>query len=203
MADDQPERAWAVFDQLADVPTDQREAVLRAACGEDLALRALVERLLAVDDGLAKTEHQAGFLQSPLLRTLSPLEPAAGPPPQPLGQLPDHIGRYRVLRLLGEGGMGAVYEAEQDSPHRGVALKVIRPGLLAPALLKRFAQEVEILGRLHHPGIAQIYEAGLAQDGQPFFAMEFIRGLPLDEYAKLRSLTLPARLEVVARVCDA
>jgi WD40 repeat protein len=108
-----------------------------------------------------------------------------------------------VLRLLGEGGMGAVCEAEQDSPRRGVALKVIRPGFLAPALLQRFAKEVEILGRLHHPGIAQIYEAGVAQDGQPFFAMEFIRGLPLGEYARLRSLTLRDRLELLARVCDA
>jgi predicted Ser/Thr protein kinase len=205
MADEQGERAWAVFDQLAEVPAEQREAVLQAACGDDRALRAEVERLLAVDDGLATPEHKAGFLQSPLLRTPGLTELAPGParPPQGEVALPHHIGRYRVLRLLGEGGMGAVYEAEQDSPHRRVALKVIRPGLLAPALLKRFAQEVEILGRLHHPGIAQIYEAGGAQDGQPFFAMEFIRGLPLDEHARLRALPLPARVEMLARVCDA
>ena len=87
--------------------------------------------------------------------------------------------------------MGAVYEAEQDSPHRPVALKVIRPGLASPALLKRFAQEVQILARLHHPGIAQVYEAGVAEDGQPFFAMEFIRGLPLDEYAGRHGLDPP------------
>jgi WD40 repeat protein/predicted Ser/Thr protein kinase len=205
MADDRRERAWAVFDQLADVAADQREAVLRAACGEDLALRAEVERLLAFDDRLAPAEGQAGFLQSPVLRTPCPTGPAPGPalPPQEKLPLPDHIGRYRVLRLLGEGGMGAVYEAEQDSPHRRVALKVIRPGLLAAALLKRFAQEVEILGRLHHPGIAQIYEAGVAQDGQPFFAMEFIRGLPLDEYARLQGLDVAARVGLTARVCDA
>ncbi len=202
MADDRRERAWEVFDQLADVPADQREAVLRAACGDDLALRAEVERLLALDDRLAPTEGGAGFLQSPLLR---PTRLAPGPalPGEGKPRLPEHIGRYRVLRPLGEGGMGAVYEAEQDNPRRPVALKVIRPGLLAPGLLKRFSQEVKILGRLHHPGVAQIYEAGVAEDGQPFFAMEFIRGRPLDEYARQQALPLRERLQLLARVCDA
>ena len=116
---------------------------------------------------------------------------------------PDFIGHYRVVCLLGEGGMGAVYEAEQDNPRRPVALKLIRPGLVSPSLLKRFAQEAQILGRLRHPGIAQIYEAGLAEDGQPFFALEFVRGLPLDEYAGRERLGTAARLELLARVCDA
>src|SRR5262249_4942866 len=92
---------------------------------------------------------------------------------------------------------------EQDNPRRVVALKVIRPGLLSPTLLKRFAQEAQILGRLHHPGIAQIYEAGVAEDGQPFFALELIRGLRLDEYARRHALEPAARLELLARVCDA
>src|SRR5262249_35360620 len=131
MTADRRERAWAVFDQLAEVPADQREAVLRAACGDDLALRAEVERLLALDDRLAPTEGQAGFLQSPLLRTPCPTEHAPGPALPAPGELrlPDHIGRYRVVRLLGQGGMGTVYEAEQDQPRRTVALKVMRPGL--------------------------------------------------------------------------
>src|SRR5262249_53402196 len=88
--------------------------------------------------------------------------------------------------------MGTVYEAEQDNPRRTVALKVIRPGLVGPALRRRFAQEAQILGRLHHPGVAQIYEAGLGEDGQPFFALEFIRGLPLDEYARRHGRSPPA-----------
>src|SRR5262249_32974415 len=120
-----------------------------------------------------------------------------------LPALPPSIGRYRLLRTLGEGGMGTVYEAEQENPRRPVALKVIRPGLLSPALLKRFAQEAQILGRLHHPGIARSYEAGMAAHGRPFFAMELSRGLPLDAYARARGLTTPARLELLARVADA
>ncbi len=210
MADGSRERAWAVFDRLAGVSAQEREAELRAACGDDQALRIEVDRLLALDDRLAAAEGQAGFLQSPLLRSTPPSHPgpdADGPPSgHPATLSPGHlvkVGRYCVLGLLGEGGMGAVYEAEQDSPHRRVALKVIRPGLLSPAFLKRFAQEVEILGRLHHPGIAQIHEAGLAEDGRPFFAMEFIRGLSLDEYARLHGLDVDARVGLLARVCDA
>ena len=113
------------------------------------------------------------------------------------------VARYRVVRVLGEGGMGTVYEAEQDNPRRTVALKVIRAGLTSPALLKRFAQEAQILGRLYHPGIAAVYEAGVAEDGQPFFAMEFVRGLPLDGYADRHGLDCAARLDLLARVCDA
>ena len=92
------------------------------------------------------------------------------PPPSSSGDaLVGHtlVDRYRLTRKIGEGGMGAVYEAEQDSPRRPVALKVVRPDLASPALLKRFTYEAQVLARLHHPGIAQVYEAGLADDGQP------------------------------------
>src|SRR5262249_55870072 len=151
----------------------------------------------------ALAEGPAGFLQSPLLRTPCPTGPAPGPalPPQGKLRLPDHIGRYRILRLLGLGGMGAVYEAEQDIPRRAVALKVMRPGFTTPAALRRFAKEAQILGRLHHAGIAQVYDAGVADDGQPFFAMEKVDGVPLDEYARSQNLDLRARLALVARVC--
>ncbi len=80
---------------------------------------------------------------------------------------------------------------------------MIRPGLVSPALLKRFAREAQILGRLHHPGIAQIHEAGVAEDGQPFFAMEFVRGLSLDEYARRHGLDSAGRLDLLTRVCEA
>src|ERR1035438_7751579 len=88
--------------------------------------------------------------------------------------LPSSIGRYRIIRLLGEGGMGTVYEAEQDQPRRLVALKVIKPGMATGEPLWRFEREAQALGRLQHPGIAQIYEASSADTGlgpQPFFAM--------------------------------
>jgi len=102
--------------------------------------------------------------------------------------------------------MGAVYEAEQDQPRRTVALKVIKPGMASPALLKRFEQEAQALGRLQHPGIAQIYEAGTADTGygpQPYFAMEFIRGEDLHSFVASRHLNTLERLELFAKVCDA
>jgi eukaryotic-like serine/threonine-protein kinase len=119
---------------------------------------------------------------------------------------PREIGRYRILKLLGEGGMGSVYRAEQQNPSRVVALKVIRPGIATSELLRRFEQEAQALGRLQHPGIAQIYEAGTADNGfgpQPYFAMELIEGRSLTEYAQERKLNVRGRLELMAKVCDA
>lgn len=120
--------------------------------------------------------------------------------------IPAQLGRYRVLRKIGAGGMGIVYEARQEHPSRRVALKVIRPAFASSSLLRRFDFEVQVLGQLEHPGIARIYEAGTAQDGSrthPFFAMEYVGGPPITEYVKSRNLTLSQRLELMARVCDA
>jgi serine/threonine protein kinase len=120
--------------------------------------------------------------------------------------IPAAIGRYRIIRVLGEGGMGAVYEAEQEQPRRVVALKVIRPGYTTAETLRRFQHESQALGRLQHPGIAQIYEASTADTGagpQPYFAMELIRGRPLQEYAEAHKLNTRERLALMAKVCDA
>ena len=116
------------------------------------------------------------------------------------------IGRYRILRLVGEGGMGVVYEAEQDPLRRTVALKIIKPGIASPELLRRFEQESQALGRLQHPGIARIYDAGTADTGfgpQPYFAMEFIHGKNVKDYAEERHLSTRQRLEIVAKIADA
>ncbi len=130
-----------------------------------------------------------------------------GPQPAPVARhLPASIGGYRIIRLLGEGGMGAVYEAEQDRPRRLVALKVIKSAWASPELLRRFEQEFQTLGRLHHPGIAQIYEAGTADTAfgnQPFFAMEIIHGKPLVTYAAAAKLNTRQRLALMIQICEA
>jgi len=123
-----------------------------------------------------------------------------------LGEPHPNIGAYSILGLLGQGGMGIVYRAEQQNPQRIVALKVIRAGVTTTQHLLRFEQEANLLGRLQHPGIAQIYEAGTANSGgggQPYFAMEFIQGLPLLQYANTHDLGTRSRLELMAKICDA
>lgn len=125
--------------------------------------------------------------------------------------VPEHpaletLGRYRLTRVLGEGGMGTVYEAEDEQLRRVVALKVVRGDRISAEISRRFALESEVLGRLQHPGIAQIYEAGTVESAtgpRSYFAMELVRGLPLTDYANRQRLSAEDRLDLFARVCDA
>lgn len=120
--------------------------------------------------------------------------------------LPERIGRYRVLRKIGEGGMGAVYQAEQDNPRRAVALKLLLAGIAAPRALRRFEFEAQILGRLQHPGIAQIHEAGMVETPagtRPYFAMEYVEGRTLLEHALFSRLDVRQRVELLIRICEA
>jgi tetratricopeptide (TPR) repeat protein/predicted Ser/Thr protein kinase len=207
-------KRWAVIDSLyhaalAKEP-GKRSSYLAAACADDPTLRSEIESLLAYADAELSSPAQPSKMVK-LLDELSETatlvrEGLVGTAARTSPALPAAIGRYRILRLLGEGGMGVVYEAEQEQPRRTVALKVIKPGLASPELLRRFEQESQALGRLQHPGIAQIYEAGTADSGygpQPYFAMEFIRGESLLEYAKAHELNTRQRLEVMAKVCEA
>ncbi|MGJ8636090.1 MAG: protein kinase domain-containing protein [Phycisphaerales bacterium] len=114
------------------------------------------------------------------------------------------VGKYTIDKVLGVGGMGAVYRATQDKPHRQVALKLIRAGVLSSKSIRRFDLEAEILGRLHHPNIAQIHEAGIDQDsGSPYFAMEYVAGEELGDYVKEKNLSTRKRLELFVKLCDA
>ncbi len=119
---------------------------------------------------------------------------------------PQQIGSYKIIRTIGEGGMGTVYEAEQENPKRTVALKVIRAGLASAGLLKRFELESQVLGRLQHPGIGQIYQAGTAdtESGKrPYFAMEYVRGVDLRQHVNQKNLNTRERLDLLAKICDA
>ena len=127
-------------------------------------------------------------------------------PPDAADGPPEAIGGYTIDRIIGEGGMGAVYLAHQKSPEREVALKVIRSDRVSARMLRRFELEAQLLGRLQHPGIAQIYEAGTFETSRgrsPFFAMELVRGEPLDRYCERHELGTRDRLRLFIRIADA
>ena len=164
--------------RVLETPEPERERVLEHVCAGDAELLLEVRSLLR--------HHHAGFLERP--------------------PSPDRVGPYRVLRELGRGGMGVVYEAEQEFPRRRVALKVIRQELLTEDADLRFGREAEILARLQHPGIAQLFAAGRADTPfgpQPFLAMELVEGRFLDDYAAEKGLDLDARLALGLSVVDA
>ena len=169
-----PER-WRHIKHLCELALEhepeERAAFLTQVCAADSRLRADVDGLLqhATANGDAFDSpiwDQMAIAPSPEFSATG----GAGAPQQ--------VGRYRIIGVLGEGGMGTVYEAEQDAPRRSVALKLDpRRRLASRDILRRFEQEAQVLGRLQHPGIAQVYEAGTADTGfgsQPYFAMEFI-----------------------------
>ena len=183
-----------IFEAIADRPTAERPALLAEACGGDEKLRVRVLRLLAAD------EQTADFLETPAVCALERTDP--GPT-----CVPEKIGRYTIQRVIASGGMGTVYEAEQEHPRRTVAVKVMRTGLASRSALRRFEYESQLLARLRHAGIAQVFEAGTHDDGTgpvPYFVMEFVPDArPITEFAQANDLTTRERLELFARVCDA
>ena len=182
MTPERRQQVQAICDAVIDCAPEERSARLEALCAGDDQLKRDVAAMTA--DATRLGARSEGSVP---------------------GWMPETIGSYRILRLVGEGGMGVVYEAQQSQPQRTVALKVIKPGLASPEILRRFRLESQALGRLQHPGIAQIYEAGTADSGfgpQSYFAMEFICGETLREHAESRHLNARARLDIVARICD-
>ncbi len=204
------QRVEELFDRVVAAPPDRRAALLDEACGDDAELRAEVQSLLEHD-----ARAGADFLASPII-SVRPDEDLTPAWAQDL--IGRTVGRYTIVRPLGHGGMGSVFEARQEQPARTVALKVLRPGFSAPSALARFRLEPEVLGRLQHPNIAQVFEAGVhtpsPSQGEgwgegpaepiPYFAMEYIADAqPLREYADARELSTRERLELFAKVCDA
>ena len=112
------------------------------------------------------------------------------------------IGRYRLLKMLGEGGMGIVYLAEQEEPiKRQVALKVIKPGMDSARVIARFEAERQALALLDHPNIAHVYDAGTTEAGRPYFVMEYVKGLSITEHSDRHKLSIEDRLNLFRQVC--
>lgn len=179
----------------AEVP-EELDQIVRKALAKDREQRYQTAKDLFID--LQKLKQPS-----------EPSEAAEPSVPSPGASLT--IGNYRIIRKLGEGGMGVVYEAEQQHPRRPVALKVIRGGHFVDEYqVKLFQREAQALARLKHPGIAAIYEAGCTDAGQHFFAMELVHGEPLTDYVKGRRhdgtqapMETKERLELFLEICDA
>jgi serine/threonine protein kinase/tetratricopeptide (TPR) repeat protein len=216
------DRLASIFAGASELPPDQRASYLDAACQGDPALRAEVQSLLAAHD-------QAGrFLTDPTLAPES-IPPESIPPgsiPSPaslptslfpitptspttttatLGEGPGtRIGPYKLLQLIGEGGFGSVFMAEQDRPvRRKVALKIIKLGMDTRAVIARFEAERQALAMMDHANIARVLDAGATDTGRPFFVMELVKGDPIVEYCDKNSLSIQDRLELFAQVCHA
>ena len=180
----------ALADRLADVLYRAVDAAARAA-----ALRQLVD---------AHPEHAAALRAAAAAAAArgasAPDGAAVDAPPTPVGEA---IGPFCVLGLLGRGGYGEVFLAEQSTPvRRRVALKVLKRGMDSGAILRRFAREQQVLARMNHDGIARFLDAGMSPGGQPYFAMELVEGRPIVAHCAEHGLGLRARLDLFVGVCS-
>ena len=196
------ERLQLVFQKVHAIEdADERTAFVERECADDPSLRDEALELLRIgreepllgdlrDTEIHKRRHHVEAL----------LDAGEG------GPVIRRIGAYEIKDEIGRGGMGLVYEAEQASPRRRVAIKIVSPAAVTASLMRRFEYESEILGRLQHPGVAQIYEAGTCDLGsgpQPYFAMEYVEGETIVSYCDSHRLGTRERLELIARVCEA
>ncbi len=186
MGDEQDKLMDLFNEALARSTPEERDAYLTEACGGDVALRRQVEALL-------RSHTEAGDF----------LKPPSDDPPE--GEQPGTvIGRYKLLQLIGEGGFGRVYMAEQVEPvRRKVALKIIKLGMDTREVVARFEAERQALALMDHPNIAQVHDGGATPSGRPYFVMELVRGIPITDYCDQKNLPAEERLELFVRVCQA
>jgi serine/threonine protein kinase/tetratricopeptide (TPR) repeat protein len=184
----------AIFESVVELPPDERHRILDESRLADPALAAEVELLLTAHG------RRSDFMEKPIASLHFP--PAADAAPDPAGS---RLGSYEIIREIGRGGMGTVYEAARidGSFRKRVAIKVIRATLLTESLQERFRRERQILAGLDHPNIAHILDGGTTDTGLPFFVMEYVAGVRIDVYCRVHRLDVGARLDLFSHVCDA
>jgi serine/threonine-protein kinase len=187
------ERVQAIFHAVVEIEAGHQEKVLVESCGGDQELEAEVREILEEDRGAG------GLLDHDLAELASQL---TGRDTDDISQLDKQTGPYRILRLLGEGGMGVVYLAERSDLGGHVAIKFLRDASLSPARRRRFAVEQKTLAKLNHPGIARLYDADTLKDGTPWFVMEYVDGVPLTPYWSEHPGTVAECLQLFRRVCE-
>jgi serine/threonine protein kinase len=179
-----------LFEEASRLKPEQRQAYLTEARAADPELRETVDALLRGDDENGDTV--AEVVRAAASETVSASTAA----------LPDQIGDYRILRKIGEGGMGEVYLAEQEKPRRQVALKVIRRGMDTQQIIARFESERQALALMNHPNIARVFDAGETPRGRPYFLMEYVRGVTITDYCDQHRLSTVDRLKLFIDVCQ-
>jgi eukaryotic-like serine/threonine-protein kinase len=193
-----PQRHQQITDLLAltlEQPLEQRLLFLEEQCGDDAELRREIESLLA------SLDQSPSFIETPAVAGLVDLEPGLVETELSEGW---RIGHYRIVRAIGQGGMGAVYLAERADEYREkVALKIVKRGMNSDFVLRRFRAERQILASLNHPNIARLLDGGTTDDGLPYFVMEYIEGEPIDAYCDRRKLKVIERLKLFRIVCAA
>lgn len=195
----------ALFPRVRNLPPSERKQFLGQACRGAPGLQCALEEMLAEDRALEDAD-EAGGLRPELERLWQDAETTTDQGDESPAPLPERIGPFRIIRKIGEGGMGTVFEAEQDHPLRTVALKLLRSVVADSEMMRRFRREIDLLGALEHPGIARIYEAGTVTIGgiqQPYFTMELVRGGAITEFVRQHQLETRRLLELFARLCDA
>jgi serine/threonine-protein kinase len=184
------QRIQALFHDAVDLPPAEREAFLHARCGGDAALLADVRAAIEEDQrGASLLDRGLDYTANRVL-----LNEAA---------TLQEIGPYRILRTIGEGGMGVVFLAERIDLGSHAAIKILRDAWLSPLRRQRFASEQRTLASLNHPGIARLYDAGTLSDGTPWIVMEYVPGTPLTEFIRAHAMPLKERLRVFRSVCEA
>ena len=186
------EQIQSVFHSVADLPEQERRPAVENACAGDPALIADVMALLEADArGTPVFDRNLGDLARQALDSHFP------------GSHFDELGPYEITEFLGEGGMGVVYLARRRDLGSLVAIKLLRDAWLSPARRERFSVEQKTLAQLNHPGIARLYDAGILNDGTPWFAMEYVKGVPLTEYCCIHKCSIRERLRLFREVCEA
>jgi eukaryotic-like serine/threonine-protein kinase len=179
------ERIKELFAAALEREPGQRDAFVKEACGDNVSLREEVQSLLEAHDSVSV------LWQQPFLHQFG--ENIEG----------RSIGPYQLVKKLGEGGMGQVWLAQQSSPlERQVALKLIRWGMYDDTLLHRFQSERQSLAAMDHPAIAKVFDAGATSEGQPYFVMEYVAGVPITDYCDEKKLKIRERLELFIKVCE-
>jgi tetratricopeptide (TPR) repeat protein len=182
-------QARHIFEEALDLEPAARESFIRSSCKDDQRLFEEVASLLA-----SYEQADEGFL-NPVIEGITSVDRLEG----------RQVGPYRVLHRLGQGGMGAVYLAERadDQFRRRVAIKLVRPGYDDGRLLRRFSNERQLLAVLDHPNIVKLLDAGVTDDGIPYFVMDYVEGQPIDKYCETRGLSIAERLALFREVCAA